>query len=136
MPIEPPPITRISVWRGVASVGGTGVRRWLGVGSSSKGASNSPSSNISAAAGTGLAGRRGAAKLPASGVPGHRRAMVAAQKRPWQRPMPARVAFLSDATETKPLPISCRSRPAVTSSHRQMMVSSVIPSVGGGVTGR
>ena len=61
-------------------------------------------------------------------------AMVAAQKRPWQRPMPARVAFFRAATATRPLAISVRRRPAVTSSQRQMMVSSVMG--GGGLAGR
>ena len=62
--------------------------------------------------------------------------MVAVQNRPWQRPMPARVAFFSAAIETSPPSISARSRPAVTSSQRQTMVSSVINVVGAGVVGR
>ena len=94
-----------------------------GSGAVSNGATNSGASNISGTAGTGRSGARGAANDQSSGAPGQSRAMVAAQKRPWQRPMPARVAFFSAGREVRPPASSARRRPAVTSSQRQTTVS-------------
>jgi hypothetical protein len=37
-----------------------------------------------------------------SGASGQSRAIVAAQKRPWQRPIPARVAFFKAGSELTP----------------------------------
>ena len=123
-PARPPPITSTSACRVSAGSAGSGCRCAGGFGAGSSGASNSGASNISGAAGTGRSGARGAAKAKSSGAAGQKPRMVAEQKRPWQRPMPARVAFFSAASEVSPPASSARNRPAVTSSQRQTMVSS------------
>lgn len=53
------------------------------------------------------------------------RVRVKAQTRPWQAPMPARVQSLAPWISSIPFLTSARMSPAVTSSQRQICVSSV-----------
>ncbi len=91
----------------------------------------------SAPSGTGRAGGRGAKKAvtSGSGPPSDSTSFVSvpAQKRPWQRPMPARVRRFTVASVGVASRQARRAAPAVTSSQRQMIVSSAsTPASNGG----